>query len=125
MNWRSDRGFALVEALIGAGIIAVTLGAMYSATIASASRSRLAEDKRVALLIAQSEMASVGPVLAVQPGVTSGEEFGYTWHIAIDPYNTFSSTATAGQLWRVTVTVGNNIHPNLATLSTLALGPGA
>lgn len=124
MMLRSDKGSALVEALIGAGIIALTLGTMYATTIESASRNRIAEDKRMALLIAQSELASVGPVLAIQPGVTSGVEAGYAWHIEIEPFTARSDTASAGQLWRVTVTVGNSRKANLVTLATLALAPG-
>ncbi|HEY1962971.1 MAG TPA: hypothetical protein VGG69_11170 [Rhizomicrobium sp.] len=119
---RRESGSALVEALIGAAIVAVTLATMYRAVTDSASRNRMAEEKRFANLIAQSELATVGPIVPVAPGVTTGLEVGLPWRIQIEPLSTNPPASTAGQLWRVTVSVRNSKGAQLVTLSTLALG---
>ena len=59
---RGDAGFALVEAMIGAAIVAISLAAMYAAIYESASRNRMAEQRRTAMMIAQSELAAVGSI---------------------------------------------------------------
>ena len=64
---KRDSGSALVEALIGSAIVAMTLGTMYRAVTDSAARNRMAEEKRFATLIAQSELATVGTIVPVQP----------------------------------------------------------
>ena len=121
----SDSGSALVEALIGSAIVALSLGAMYHATMNSAARNRMAEEKRFATMIAQSELATVGPIIPVEPGVTTGLELGYPWRIQIEPLAANPPSSSAGQLWRVTVSVRNPKGKPLASISTLALGQGS
>jgi hypothetical protein len=119
---RGDSGSALVEALIGSAIVALTLATMYRAVTDSAARNRMAEEKRFANLIAQSELATVGPIVPVAPGVTTGVETGMPWRIQIEPLPTDPPASTAGQLWRVTVSVRNPKGARLVLLSTVALG---
>jgi hypothetical protein len=118
---RRDGGSALVEALIGSAIVALTLATMYRSVTDSASRNRTAEEKRFATLIAQSELATVGPIVPVAPGVTTGVELGYPWRIEIDPVPG-APVSTAGQVWRVTVSVRNPKGRLLVAIPTLALG---
>ena len=119
---RRESGSALVEALIGSAIVALTLATMYRAVTDSAARNRMAEEKRFANLIAQSELATVGPIVPVAPGVTTGVETGMPWRIQIEPLPTNPPASTAGQLWRVTVSVRNPKGAQLVSLSTMALG---
>ena len=119
---RRDSGSALVEALIGSAIVALTLATMYRSVTDSAARNRMAEEKRFANRIAQSELAAVGPIVPVAPGVTTGVEAGLPWRIQIEPLPTNPPASTAGQLWRVTVSVRNSRGSQLVTLSTMALG---
>lgn len=119
---RRESGSALVEALIGSAIVALTLGTMYRAVTDSAARNRMAEEKRFAGLIAQSELATVGPIVPVEPGVTTGVELGFPWRIQIEPLSTNVPANTAGQIWHVTVSVRNPKGAQLVSLSTLALG---
>jgi len=95
---RRDGGSALVEALIGSAIVALTLATMYRSITDSASRNRAAEEKRFATLIAQSELATVGPIVPVAPGVTTGIELGYPWRIEIDPVPG-AQVSNAGEIW--------------------------
>ncbi len=122
---RRDAGSALVEALIGSAIVALTLGTMYHAIVDSAARNRMAEEKRFANLIAQSELASVGSIVPVEPGVTTGVELGFPWRIQIEPFSGTVPPGNAGQLWSVTVSVRNPKGALLASLGTLALGKGS
>ena len=118
---RRDQGSALVEALIGSAIVALTLATMYRSVTDSAARNRAAEEKRFATLIAQSELATVGPIVPVVPGITTGVELGYPWRIEIDPVPNVA-VSTAGQIWRVTVSVRNPKGRLLVAIPTLALG---
>jgi len=113
-----------VEALIGSAIVALTLGAMYHATMNSAARNRMAEEKRFANLIAQSELATVGSMVRIEPGVTTGIQAGFPWRIQIEPFAADLPASNAGQVWRVTVSVRNPKGRALAVISTLALGQG-
>jgi len=119
---RSDSGSALVEALIGSAIVALTLATMYRSVTDSAARNRMAEEKRFANLIAQSELSAVGPIIPVAPGVTTGVEAGLPWRVQIEPLAPNPPASTAGQLWRVSVSVRNPRGRQLVSLSTLALG---
>ena len=121
---KRESGSALVEALIGSAIVAMTLATMYRAVTDSAARNRMAEEKRFATLIAQSELATVGPIVPVQPGITSGIEVGFPWHIQIEPLPVNLPASSAGTVLRVTVSVRNPKGRQLASISTLALGPG-
>lgn len=120
MRWR-EAGSALVEALIGSAIVALTLATMYRSVTDSAGRNRMAEEKRFATLIAQSELATVGPLVPVAPGVTTGVELGYPWRIQIEPVDG-APVGNAGQIWRVTVSVRNPKGRLLVAIPTLALG---
>ena len=122
---RRDSGSALVEALIGAAIVAMTLGTMYRAVTDSAARNRMAEEKRFATLIAQSELATVGAIVPVQPGVTSGIEVGFPWRIQIEPLSMNLPASNTGTVLQVTVSVRNPKGRQLASISTLALGQGS
>jgi hypothetical protein len=119
---RRDSGSALVEALIGSAIDAMTLGTMYHAVVDSAARNRMAEEKRFAGLIAQSEMATVGPIVPVEPGITTGVQLGYPWRIQIEPFTVGLPASNAGQVLRVTVFVQSPRGRQLASVTTFALG---
>jgi len=119
---KRDRGSALIEALVGSAIVALALGSMYRAVADSAARNRAVEEKRFATLIAQSELASVGPIVPVEPGVSTGVELGFPWTIQIEPFAANLPPSNAGHVWRVTVSVRNPHGRQLATISTLALG---
>lgn len=119
---RQDSGTALVEALIGSAIVALTLAAMYRAVADTAARNRMAAERRFGTLIAQSELATVGPIIPVEPGVTTGIELGFPWRIQIEPLSVNMPPSNAGQVWRVTVSVRNPKGRLLSSLTTLALG---
>lgn len=121
---RGDSGQALIDAMIGSAIIAMTLAAMFSAISDSASRNRMAEQRRTAMLIAQSELAAVGPLIPPAPGVTEGTEGDFYWRVDIQPFDAGIPPSIVGQLCKVVVVVADARRAPLATLTSLTLARG-
>jgi hypothetical protein len=121
---RGERGSALIEAMVGAAIIATTLVAMYQAIRESASHNFMAEQRRAAMMIAQSELAAVGPLIPAAPGETEGAEGDFYWRVDIAPYGGGPPPTIAGLLCSVQVTVTDRQRRPLATLNSLTLAPG-
>lgn len=125
----------LVEAMVGAAIVTIALASLYHAIIESASHNRMAEERRYALMVAQSMLAQVGPIIPQAPGQTEGTAGDYLWRIDIEPYdqsrgpqqmpNIGQAPNLAGTLCLVTITVSYGHRPPLATLHTLTLARGA
>ena len=119
---RHDSGSILIEAMVAAALVALMLGTMYQALGDSAANQNWIAQKRIALLVAQSEMDAIGPLIPLAPGTTSGTEGPYVWQINIGQYPA-GGPSNAGPLLAVTVSVrARSGGPDLATLSTLALG---
>jgi hypothetical protein len=118
-----DLGSVFIESMVAAAIVTLSLAAMYRTVEESAHNSRVIAEKRMAMLIAQSHLATIGSVIPVAQGDTGGIEGAYAWSVAITPDND-TNASDAGQLWQVTVAVrpaeGGN---DLVTLRSLALGP--
>jgi hypothetical protein len=121
---RGDMGQALVDAMIGSAIVATTLAAMFGAIYDSSARNRMAEQRRTAMLIAQSELASVGPLIPAAPGVTEGTEGDFYWRVDIEPYDAGIPPSIVGQLCKVVVVVADARRAPLATLTSLTLVRG-
>lgn len=129
---RGERGSVLVEAMVGSAIIAMTLVAMYSAIIESARHNQAAEERRNALMIAQSELAAVGTLIPAAPGVTEGTQGDFIWRVDIEPWAAGQQQGggfgmapnPAGVLCVVRVSVGDQKRRPLAVLNTLTLARG-
>jgi hypothetical protein len=111
--------------MIGAAIVSITLASMYLAIRESAARNRMAEDRRMAMMIAQSELAAVGTLIPAAPGITEGANGDFYWRVDIEPYGGGPAPSIAGQLCTVTVTVGDQHRRPLANLVSLTLVRGA
>jgi hypothetical protein len=130
-----DDGSVLVEAMVGAAIIAMTLIGMYQSIINSAAHNRMAESRRTAMMIAQSELAAVGPIIPSMPGTTEGTEGDFYWRVDIAPYQQPGSQPPqpvlgqapnpTGTLCLVTVTVADQRRGPLAVLTSLTLARGS
>jgi general secretion pathway protein I len=119
---QGETGSALVEALVGIAIVTIMLGGMYRAVADSAARNHMAQDKRTASLIAQSELASVGSLVALAPGTTTGISAGYRWEIDVQPLALKTPQSDAGPLWDVMVSVRSTKGTLLTSLHTAAIG---
>ena len=118
-----EGGSVFVEAMIAAAIVAVALGATFRTIGESARRTRLVEARRAALMVAQSELASVGADIPLRLGHTSGTNDGLLWRVDIEPYADGVDHADVGDLWRIAVVVRARDGGDLAALDTLRLGP--
>jgi hypothetical protein len=132
MTRRGERGSVLVEAMVGAAIVAITLASMYNAILESASHNRMAEERRYALMVAQSQLAMIGPIIPAVPGVTEGTEGDFNWRVTIEPYGAAAQQMPqlgkvpnpTGTLCLAHVAVSYGRRPPLATIDTLILARG-
>lgn len=121
---RRDGGSMLVEAIIAAGIVAVMMAALYTSIAGSASRQQMLSDRRLALLVARSAMATVGEETPSTVGTTTGVNGDYAWRIDIAPYGGDLTPSAAGPLGVITVQVFKGGQGrSLATLRTLRVMP--
>lgn len=110
-------GAVLVETLIAILIVAGMAGLWFETVAANARQQQGLADRRLAMLVARSQLATVGVLSAIAPGETTGYDAGFEWRIAIGS----SSGAPAGSRV-VTVTVARPKGVTLASLTSLRLG---
>jgi type II secretory pathway pseudopilin PulG len=114
----------LVEAIIAAGIVAVMMAALYTSIAGSAARQQMLSDRRLALMVARSAMATVGEETPATVGTTTGVNGDYGWRIDISPYGGDLTPSAAGPLGVITVQVFKGGQGrSLATLRTLRVMP--
>jgi hypothetical protein len=119
----SERGSALVEAMVAVAIIAMMLATTYRVLEDSLLRSKAAEVSRTATLVARSRLAALGAEAPLETGQTSGVEGSLVWRADVEP--TSEPSSTIGPLLHVTVTVSDRAKGiERARLSTLRLGQG-
>ena len=117
---RADDGFALAETLVSAAIIAAMLGVTFQSITASAQQSRMIEERRLALLVAQSQIAVADAATETSFGETRGQTSGINWRVNITPYPAL--TAASLPLELVTVAAGNGVKgASLVTLKSLRI----
>ncbi len=113
MGRPSDAGSVLVDALVGLGILAITLTLAAQAVQDGLRRSRRQEDARMAQLVARSQLASVGADIPLAPGRRSGADGPLLWAVTVTP------DAGSGGLLSVAVEVDDARGARLATLRSL------
>ncbi|HUO99061.1 MAG TPA: hypothetical protein VMU01_10355 [Rhizomicrobium sp.] len=110
-------GSALVEALVAAAIVMMSLTTLYQAVADGTKRVRMGEQRSMALLVAQSALASVGGVIPASPGRSSGTEGPFVWTVEVKP---FEPGGGSQRLLSVSVDVKAGDGPvPLVTLQTL------
>ncbi len=109
-----ETGAILVEAMVAVLIIAGMAGLWFQ-TVSNTARSQhgLAE-RRLGMLVAQSQLATVGVLGAIAPGVRTGSDGNLNYTITI--------ARAADGLSRVTVVVANASGATLARLETMKAG---
>ena len=117
-----------IESLVATAIVAMILVATLRVVADGAAHTREVEDRRLALLVARSELAAVGAEIPLEAGENGGVSGDMLWSVRIDPYNDLAGSgsldSTAGQLWQVRVAVRpRGTHRELAVLDTLRLAP--
>jgi hypothetical protein len=111
-----DRGSAFIEALVASAIVALAVLMMVQSITASALAAHGIADRRLALLVAQSQLAAAGYATPLD-GQSTGADGVYQWRVTATPQD--------GGLVRVDVVVGNGKPQALVSLSTLKIAGGA
>lgn len=123
---RRRAGSVLVEALVATAIVAVIMVGVLRVAGDSLARHRTVEARRMALMIARSQLAGVGFVAPLAEGTRTGEENDYVWRTEVSRCAGEAPESTAGQLYCVTVAVRPRDRERAAvTLSTRRLAPEA
>ena len=118
----NEQGFAFIETVIAAAIVATMLGVTLQTVASDASRARAVEERRHAVMVAQSVLASAGVLLEGADGETRGVSGGMRWRVDVRPYGAAARDAS-GRLDLVTVSVGPADHAGeLVALRTLRIG---
>jgi hypothetical protein len=112
-----ETGSILIEALVAVLIVAAVTGLWFETVARVAGQHERAADRRTAMLVAQSQLATVGVLNVVVPGETRGRNADFDWRIAIEP----NPDAGPG-VDTVEVSVSRDGKGRLATLRTLRLG---
>lgn len=116
MKGRDERGSVFVETLIATAITATMLAAYFGALGETATRNREAGERRLALLVARSQLTAAA-VARQDQDVLTGLQDGLVWTTTVRPW---AEAEDARDLRQVTVTVRRDGDtPVLARLSTL------
>lgn len=115
----ATRGFSLVETLIALAIIAAALAATLHVVVSQARATRTVDDRRIAMLVAQSQLAAIAAAADTGQFETRGRTSGVDWRVQIAPYPTQFARP---KIESITVSAGKG--PNgkpLAVLHSLRL----
>lgn len=113
---RRDAGFAIVEVVVAAAIVAGMMALTYRAIVANAQAARMVAERRTAAMIAQSVLAQATASPDAASLARTGRAGDLTWQVARLGYE----SGGGAPLERVAVRV-SNARGTLITLDTLRL----
>ncbi len=99
----SERGFTLPEALVASAIVAAMLGVTLNVVQNNARAARINEERRAALLVAQSQIAIAEVAVPGRFETREGRSGTIGWALRIEPYR---SALASPALDRITVSAG-------------------
>jgi prepilin-type N-terminal cleavage/methylation domain-containing protein len=114
-------GFSLIEVLIALAIIAAMTGALVETVVADAHARFAVQQRRDALLIAQSALDRARGGESADSGGASPGAAALFWHIDRQPYAEGSVPFAATRLEQLTVTVEDAGHRQFARLTTVRI----
>jgi len=118
VTWRQEEGFALVEAVVSLGIVAIVLGGTFQALGMARGALTAAEAHRAATLEARSLVAQLGSTISLVPGTSEGQSDKLRWRVDID---TVPSRDIGVPLRRAVVVVSDERSRPIVRLETLRL----
>ncbi len=113
----SENGFTLVEVLVAITIIGAALGVTSQVITNGAQQTRAVEERRLAILVAQSQLAAVGAARNSRFGESRGSTDGVRWRIEVKPWT--SGIVSPVRLEEVIVTTGMEQSRDLFVLRTV------
>lgn len=117
-----EQGFTLPEALVATAIVAAMLGVTLNVVQNNARAARVNEERRAALLVAQSQLAVAEVAVPGRFAAREGRSGTIGWNIRIEP---FRSALTSPALDQITVTAGTGPSGQpLVELTTLRVAGG-
>ncbi len=128
MTRSTQSGFVFVEAMVALALVAGMAGMMFMVQADGAVRTRMVDNRRLGLLVAQSRLAAIGSEIPARPGIVSGVDRDFLWSVTIRPYAA-GGRSSAGTLYHVTVTTrpriasGQSVLGDQVELRSLCLGP--
>ena len=116
---KGEVGFSLPETLVASAIVAAMLGATLNAVQDNARAARVNEERRAALLVAQSQLAAARVTLPDRLASLEGRSGDIGWTVRIEPYR---GALANPPLDRITVTAGTGPTDRpLVEISTLRM----
>lgn len=82
-----DAGFALIEVVVSAAIVAMMMGLTYQAIAANAQAGRIVAERRAAVLLAQSVLDQATAAPDAADLVRSGRSGGLAWQVESGGYD--------------------------------------
>ena len=117
---RDQSGFSLIETLIAAAIIAGMLAVTFQTIQTNARAGQMIEDRRLATLVAQTQIDAIGASTTGNFGETRGTTSAIDWRIVAAPYVPAQPSGGGIKLDLIAVSAGPHGH-ELVTLKTLRL----
>lgn len=116
---QQERGFTLPEALVASAIVAAMLGVTLNVVQNNARASRINEERRAALLVAQSQIAVAEVAVPGRFAVRQGRSGTIGWDMRIEPYR---GALASPALDQITVSAGEGPSGQpLVELTTLRI----
>ncbi|KSB90010.1 hypothetical protein AS593_11330 [Caulobacter vibrioides] len=95
----------MIDALVALAILTLVMAGVAQVTRDSRARHRDIETRRAALMVARSQLASLGFATPLTSGPVAGEQDGFIWRLDVDPCADAQGDSAAGTLYCVMVTV--------------------
>lgn len=109
MASRRQRGFTLIEILVAFMILAMSLTVLFRIFSGGLRNVALSEDYALAVLVAESQLASIGISEPLEPGVSTGKwDARFRWERLVEQYQPWEhdkDLTTPMLAYRVTVNV--------------------
>lgn len=119
----NDRGSILIETVVALAIVAMILATCYEVIGDGAGRERRARDIRLAVLTAQSQLASVGTTIPLD-GTTAGIDGAVNWRVEVRTLGDEAGAAGAPMLVSVSAAVRSDPSARVM-LRSIRLAPPA
>jgi hypothetical protein len=81
-----EDGFTLTETLVALFIMIAAATLLYRGFASGLAAANTADAQQMALNVAKSRLAAVGPIIPLDPGQHEGAENGIAWTLAVTPY---------------------------------------
>jgi type II secretion system protein I len=115
-----ERGSVFIETLVAAAVVAMAVGVMMQSVSHGFRSEKHIDERRLALLVAQSRLDTVDGLGASAVGNSSGTDAGFNWRLSVSR----TGGDNGGGILNIAVVVGDATTPNIVSLNTMRAVPG-